>query len=235
MFFKKRRIENQAYKDFNWDDCNAKTNGEKYFLERYAGTWKLCLDIGANEGNYAEMVLKINPKCRVICFEPNPDLINKIKVKNITEVHNLAVSSNSGFVNININMADPTQSSIYRKNDDTKSVCVPSVTIDEFAEKHNLHTIDFIKIDTEGNEVSVLKGMRNLCANRAVDMIQFEYGGTYLDAKTTLLEVYELMSKNYIICHLMPSGVIPLRYSSELEKFRYSNWIAVSRDIYAKS
>ncbi len=235
MFFRKKtKAENKVYKDFNWDDCNMETNGENFFIERYAAKWKLCIDIGANKGDYAAKILKINSECRVICFEPNGDLIGNIKAKNIREVYEFAVGDSSGVIEMNMNTADSTQSSIYRKSGDTKVIKVPTITIDEFAERHNLRHIDFVKIDTEVNEVPVLKGMRLLCAKRAIDMIQFEYGGTYLDAHTTLLDVYELLKENYIICHMYPSGLVPFKCSPEMETYKYSNWIAMSRDIFIR-
>lgn len=53
-----------------------------------------------------------------------------------------------------------------------------------------------------------------------------------MDAHKTLMGVYELLKENYIISHMYPSGLLPFRYSPELETYRYSNWIAMSRDIF---
>jgi hypothetical protein len=59
-------------------------------------------------------------------------------------------------------------------------------------------------------------------------MLQFEYGGTYQDAGTTLREAFDALD-GYDVFHLMPNGLRPVRYSSALETFRYSNWVAVAR------
>jgi len=71
--------------------------------------------------------------------------------------------------------------------------------------------------------------MRDIIRNSRAKMIQFEYGGTYRDAKTTLKEAFSLLEKNYVICMIMPSGILPLHYSKDLETYKYSNWLAISR------
>ncbi|MBU0568951.1 FkbM family methyltransferase [bacterium] len=98
--------------------------------------------------------------------------------------------------------------------------------------RHNIKNISFIKIDTEGHEVAVLKGAQNLINHQLIGMIQFEYGGTFLDSRTTLRDVYNILSKNYIISHVLPNGILPLPYSNILETYRYSNWLVISRNIF---
>lgn len=61
----------------------------------------------------------------------------------------------------------------------------------DYIVEKNIQHIDFIKIDTEGFELSVLKGFEDCLTN--VKIIQFEYGGTYLDNNIKLVEV-----KNYL-------------------------------------
>ena len=109
---------------------------------------------------------------------------------------------------------------------------IPQVTLDDFCVENDIQSIDFVKIDTEGNEVNVMRGARRLIDKQCIGMIQFEYGGTYVDAKTTLKDVFPLLKRNYIICHLLPQGLLPLEYSEGLETFRYSNWVALSKDLF---
>lgn len=227
--FFKRVVLNTRPPALNYDNCNSQTNGEFFFLATYAKSFKFCVDIGANVGDYARKIRDLNHKCRIICFEPNIALKDKILGQGIKEVYAYAVDSKSKKVTLNINVSDPTQSSMYRKNVHTTPLVVESVSIDDFAKHNRLPFISFIKIDTEGNELKVLKGCRNLIKNNAIDFIQFEYGGTYLDAHIKIKDIYELLKKNYIICHLLPSGLLPLEYSLKLENYRYSNWVAISR------
>ena len=53
--------------------------------------------------------------------------------------------------------------------------------------ENNIKSIDFMKIDTEGYELNVLRGFEDFLEN--VKIIQFEYGGTFLDNNTKLIDV----------------------------------------------
>ena len=86
-----------------------------------------------------------------------------------------------------------------------------------------------MKIDTEGNELYVLLGAEKLLQKQAIDIIQFEYGGCYLDSKTTLHQVYRyLRSKGYTIYRIASDGLIEIPiWHKKLENFAYSNYLAV--------
>ncbi|MBU1349520.1 MAG: FkbM family methyltransferase [Patescibacteria group bacterium] len=192
----------------------------------------MCFDIGTNKGEYAARIKKVNPAIRVVCFEPNNNLNNLIRSNGLTEIHNFIIGDQNGKAIIYINHELPSQSSIHRKPKNSQKVEVRSVTLDKFCNDNNIKNISFIKIDTEGHEVAVLKGAQNLINHQLIGMIQFEYGGTFLDSRTTLRDVYNILSKNYIISHVLPNGILPLPYSNILETYRYSNWLVISRNIF---
>lgn len=51
----------------------------------------------------------------------------------------------------------------YKK--DVESIEVQSNTLDELAKQFSISKIDFLKIDVEGNELSVLKGAKSLLSS----------------------------------------------------------------------
>jgi len=219
--------------DYNWDNCDSSSNGEFFIIEKYASQWNLCFDIGANMGAYAQKVKEVNHNCKIVCFEPNPDLINQLKNKGFYKVEKSAVGSRNDYVNIYINQKDSGMTSMYRNYSSCIDKRVKIVTLDNYVQKNQIAYIDMIKIDTEGNEIEVLKGASKLLSLNKVGVIQFEYGGTYLDSKNRLKQAFDLLQKNYIICHLYPQGLLPVRYSTSLETYRYSNWVAISRNIFS--
>jgi FkbM family methyltransferase len=89
-----------------------------------------------------------------------------------------------------------------------------------------IEKIHFLKIDTEGFELKVLKGFKNTLDR--VSHVQFEYGGTYLDAKISLKEVLDFLRSmgfgNFQL--LSPEGPTPL--FSELDHWQYCNILAHS-------
>jgi len=214
---------------FNWDNCNPETNGEYFLVDHCAGSWRLCFDVGANTGEYAARVLKKNPGCMVHCFEPNYLLHDAIRQKGVTVVSPAAVSDSTGMLSINFDTDDSTQSSVHRNHERCNASNVPAITVDDYMTENSIERISFMKVDTEGHEVAVLCGAAAALRHQRIDMLQFEYGGTYCDAGTTLRQAYELLADNYLVFHLFPQGLLPMSYSVELETFRYSNWVAISR------
>lgn len=114
-------------------------------------------------------------------------------------------------------------------NLNSRVVTVEVNSLDLFCKRNNITYIDFLKIDTEGEEFKVLTGGYNLLKNNSIYAIQFEYGGCYVDSKTTLKEVYNLLSGlGYSLFRIIPEGLIKiLKWRDELENFRYSNYLAV--------
>jgi hypothetical protein len=99
--------------------------------------------------------------------------------------------------------------------------------------ENGIDRLSFMKVDTEGHEIAVLRGASAALRDQRIGMLQFEYGGTYADAGTTLRQAYELLQDNYLVCHLFPQGWVPMPYSEQLETYRFSNWVAIARNLYA--
>lgn len=124
---------------------------------------KLGLDIGANLGIYSYAISKNSKKC--IALEPHPDYAKRLKclrIENII-VLNYAASDKSGDTTLTIpdnkvGLASISQNRF--KSDEIisfinlKKIKVKTVLLDEIIND----PIDFIKIDTEGHELEVLKG-----------------------------------------------------------------------------
>lgn len=195
LYSQKRDNNIISHSHYNFDNCNPEMNGEYFFLNTYAKSFNLCLDVGANQGCYSEEILRLNPKSRVISFEPNKSLIPIIRSRGIKEVYPYAINRDDSNLVININKSDSSQSSIFRKNSHTIPKKVPGMSLDSFCNKNRISHISFIKIDTEGNELAVLQGAKQMLKKQAIDYIQFEYGGTFSDAGTTLKEIYSILKK----------------------------------------
>lgn len=100
---------------------------------------------------------------------------------------------------------------------------VLTTTLDRYVERMRIKRINFLKIDTEGRELEVLYGAKNLLQKGAIDFIQFEYDGTFLDAKITLEQIFKYLTKyRYNIFQIQPGK---LSYYSEfipdLENYQY--------------
>ena len=96
--------------------------------------------------------------------------------------------------------------------------------------------IDYLKIDTEGHDLYVLKGAEKLLDSKKINFIQFEYGPSNIYSNVLFKDILNfLISKNYFVFRIYPSFIKPIvQYSSELENFVLANYISVSSDMVEK-
>ena len=110
---------------------------------------------------------------------------------------------------------------------------VNAVSIDDFLQGHTKNTVDLIKIDVEGYELSVLNGAtKNIMAKR-ISIIQFEF--TQLNTTTRIFfkDFYELLSDNYLIYRLLPNDLLRIeQYNPTMDEiFGYQNYVAILKDL----
>lgn len=72
---------------------------------------------------------------------------------------------------------------------------VECTTIDLLIDEFNLERIDYLKVDTEGAELLILRGASDALQNKKINCIQVEHGGTYDDAGFTMDELIEYLGK----------------------------------------
>lgn len=137
---------------------------EKALYEKYIRKGDVVLDIGANIGYFTLIYARlVGEKGHVYAFEPNKTNFALLKknveangYKNIT-VHNVAISDveKDGFLYLNdYNMGDHR---IYDSHNGRDKHPVKITTIDKVL---NGKKADFAKIDTQGAEIGVLRGMK---------------------------------------------------------------------------
>lgn len=141
---------------------------------------KLVFDIGANVGTTVSEFLYTSDK--VVCFEPNPDLVSLLKNKfegTSVIIDDRGVSDKNGTQTFKISNADTisTLSEDWIVNSrftgsynwDTH-VQIETVTLDTIVEEYG--EPDYIKIDVEGHEFEVLTSFTKLLPNT---LLSFEW------------------------------------------------------------
>ena len=73
---------------------------------------------------------------------------------------------------------------------------VECTTLEILFDELDLDVIDYLKIDTEGAELSILKGSESLLKREKISCIQLEYGGAYEDAGYTVKDVVEYLGSS---------------------------------------
>jgi FkbM family methyltransferase len=154
-----------------------------------------CVDVGAHVGFYAmQMALWTAPGGRVIAFEPNPTARAVLQA-------NVALNRMSDRVTIEPSAAgaaagtadlfhgDDTTglSRLDAPNADSQSgapVRVPVVTLDEYCASHQIMP-DWILIDAEGADLSVLQGAAALLRDTAVQVVVEMHASLWDPSHTT--------------------------------------------------
>jgi len=211
--------------------------GEINVIKEFIHSGDLVFDVGAFHGEWTNEVLKRYSDVILHQFEPIPKSFNQL-VNNFSNCvqNNCAVSDKIGITLFYDYYTCPVLSTIHRRNNQiekslgliVKEIEVLTTTIDCYCKQRNIEQINFLKIDTEGNEFAVLQGAEKLLADRKINYIQFEYGGCYIDAGVTLKEVFNfLINKEYKLFKISHDELIFIeKFEPELENYEYSNFLA---------
>ncbi len=159
-------------------------------------------DIGANVGNHTLFLSRLFEK--VYSFEPMPSLINQLRNNvrlnelNNVQIEEYGLADNSGqipyFSGQNGNVG---QGSFVNRTGLPADLELPLKTGDEVFAELDLQHLDFVKIDVEGFEVEVLRGMRNTL-NQTRPIVQFEWLSESRD-KVSRAELCGLFPERYTL------------------------------------
>jgi hypothetical protein len=92
-----------------------------------------------------------------------------------------------------------------------------------------------MKLDVEGHELDVLRGAHAMLSSARIEAVQFEYGGTYLDAGVRLADVFDLLAaSSYELYKLVPWGLVRVTGVHRREEaFQLSNFVGLSPPVAA--
>lgn len=162
----------------------SRTENEILFIADLIPADAVCIDIGANRGDYV-FALERSNKCKdIYALEPIPEL--NLQLKNLfprVHVCQEAASDESGIRHFNIpyiqeryfdtrGTLEPFQE---QGQTSTRTIPVETITLDGFIKRYSIHRVDLVKMDIEGHEFAALKGAVSILENlRLVWMIEIE-------------------------------------------------------------
>lgn len=200
----------------------------------------IIFDVGANVGKYSSNLASIYSKSLVYSFEPNINTFNLLS-KNV-EMLNVIIPINIGLsdkkkeseIFTYLNDLNSEHASLYKEvftdlhsEDKIISVKIVLDSLDEFCNNYKIDSIDFLKIDTEGNELDVLKGGIKMINEGKIKIIQFEFNEMNIISRVFLKDFYQIL-KDYRIYRLSEKRLIPLyQYDSTNEIFKFQNMLAI--------
>jgi FkbM family methyltransferase len=152
----------------------------KVFYSAFAGKGNLVFDIGANYGNRVEPLYR--NQCKIVAVEPQPECVKYLekKYKDKIAIENVGVGAEKGILDFHISswsilstfsddfIKKTRESGRFSKSSWDRTIKVKLVTLDDLIEKYG--SPKFIKVDVEGYEEQVFKGL-----SKKVSFISFEY------------------------------------------------------------
>lgn len=224
---------------------NDKVSGERYLITTILPKLiktdsPLFFDVGANVGNYSLTLLDYFPKAFIHAFEPHPSNYSHLAERmpsSKVRTHNIALGEICGQMTLydrtdcdgseHASLHETVISEIHKQEIVTCEVAVE--TLDHFIEREGISHIDFIKIDTEGNELAVLQGASKLLEKGNIGCIQFEFNEMNIVSKVFFRDFRKILYK-YELYRLLPSGLLPLGDSPlTTELFAYQNIIVLPK------
>jgi FkbM family methyltransferase len=196
----------QGYKFFcriNRDDFLFMTNHEKDILEYFIpNNGDTVVDVGAHIGLYTIIAAKrVGPTGKVIAIEPDPEnfkiLKKNILLNQLSNVESLECAAYSAKKKLRLFLPEVESGrTIFntvmqdRVKNCNNFIEVEANTLDNILNENNVQRVNYVKIDVEGAELEVLKGMSNtLDAIRSIILVIEIHG------KQIYLQVIEFLKR----------------------------------------
>ena len=156
------------------------------FYSQFIGKGDLCFDVGANVGNRTEIFLQLGAS--VVCVEPQHPCTEQLRKlfgqPPSVFIVEKAVGEHEGFAELAVCDEDPALSTLFdgwitescfaKDYHWTKRERVPMTTLDALIAVYGIPR--FCKIDVEGFEIQVLRGL-----TRPIPFISFEFHREFLE------------------------------------------------------
>ena len=155
-----------------------KHSGKKYlsqslktikFIRQFDLNPKIIIDIGACWGEYSLIFSKEFPNCKIFSIEGSPKNFNTLKhnieanpiIGKTISPFNFIISDYNGVGKITNSLSTMNTVTNIQNNHFNQFAEVETRTLNNFLNDNKLMNVDFIKIDIEGSEISLLNDLKN--------------------------------------------------------------------------
>lgn len=172
---------------------------EQQLFRRFLRPGMTIVDIGANVGFYTVHFSRlVQAGGAVYAFEPDPfgsgilrDRLRTLAVQNV-HVERAALGEAEGEATLYCSKRDRAENRVYPFDPSVpvETVQVPVYSLDAYCRAHHIDRIDAVKMDVEGAEVSVLRGMREIMATSPPARMLIEFSPGQLRGAGTSPEAF---------------------------------------------
>ena len=136
------------------------------------------IDIGAGLGDFTAYAAQRSPHGRVLAYEPFPEsfalLQQNVALNKLSNVaaRSCAIAAQPGSLALNVGLGEAVQHSTTQAG--VHAIEVQAITLQQVFDEHGLDRCDFLKMDIEGGEYTILHGIDANLLKR-VQRIALEY------------------------------------------------------------
>lgn len=180
---------------------------------------KTVFDIGAQNSEYPNIFTNAS----VYLFEPFPDFYNDLVAKYTNRSNVTICPYGLGNEDAVISYYPNTQS-FTKRTVQAMSIDPIELPIRTACNVVGDQTIDFMKIDVEGQEYEILKNLESHIRAKKINFIQFEIGGTIFDTQYTLQNIFDIFDDSWTIYSMQHKGILnKLTSAPVLSRDNYGN------------
>lgn len=220
----------------------------KSILSKIDGRGNTLLDVGAHEGTFTSEVLKNTRYLNLVAIEPNPLTFERLSARFENNDRAMLVNVGAGDEETNLQLYDYCDKKGSSHASFTRGVIegihksassemeVRVRRLDDVVSENKLNVV-FIKIDVEGFELRVLKGLERTIRIQRVPYIMLEFNEMNAYAGIFLKDLMDFLSE-YEPFRILPRGrLLSLRpYRAYwVEVFAYQNIAFIRKDIVFSS
>jgi FkbM family methyltransferase len=203
----------------------------------------IVVDVGANIGQFAMAAAARLKPARIFSFEPSrrtfeflQAAIRDAGLQDLIVPQRFALSDREEQAVLYSSHEGAAIASLYDLHHPPSefkpefSETVTTTTLDKFCAEHGVERIDYLKIDVEGHEFSVLRGASRMLSERRIRYIQFEFGEANIDSRTFMRDFFELLAPDFEFYRVVSNGLrkVPA-YHANLEVFATINYLAARK------
>lgn len=224
---------------------NIQASGELFFIQTFLKRHiksenPVLFDVGANLGDYSQLLSTNFHNAKIHTFEPNPNTFKLLAAKQIANatVINQGIGAVIGKLDLYFASDNPTsvQASsdpeilkTIAKSNNLSRVEIDVTTLDAYCEMNSISHINLLKIDTEGFELEALTGAKSLLAAGAIQCIQFEFNEVNIVKRRFLKDFYNQLP-GFEFYRLDEKRLIPLKEWQPIhEIFMFQNIVALKK------
>lgn len=196
-------------------------------------------DVGANVGQWTEALLTAAGRVglqdlQIHAFEPSAYTCDRLAKRlggTSVVLNRLGLSEHAGEAILHIRHPGAGVNSLHASTSghaEVKTEQIPLSTVDHYCTDRGIDRVHMLKVDTEGHDLSVIRGARSMLTEHRIAVVQFEYNHRWIFARAYLRDAFqEFEPLGYRLGKVTPRGVeFYDGWDPELETFVEGNYLA---------